>query len=71
MIDLVQVAHCGNNGSAPYGTFQHSNKWQAVLKMRDRYPPALNPEYIVTYPPMSKIFKELILGIYIHGFQKK
>lgn len=42
MIDSVQLAHYGNNGSAPYGKFQHSNQCQAVLKMRDRYPPAIN-----------------------------
>ncbi len=42
MIDSVQVAHCGNSGSAPYGKFQRSNQCQAVLKMRDRYPPAIN-----------------------------
>jgi predicted ATP-dependent serine protease len=42
MIDSVQVAHCRNNGSAPYGKFQHSNQCQAVLKMRHRYPPAIN-----------------------------
>ncbi len=41
MIDCVQVTHCRNNGFAPYDKFQHSNQCQAILKMRDRYPPAM------------------------------